>query len=422
MATDSSTSLGDGTRFGLLWVANLLGPVATLAGLEIAYIFADRACKTGDVLPVHLTWLVCLLVALFAGWLGWREWRRWGGGHAGEEGGPAARSRFLAVTGHACQRFSRTGDRRPVVGHPLLPSLPMIGLALVHEGAPLAPHDLWSAWSLDPAVLAGLGITGLLYGRGMARLRARRGRRQAARRLEAVAFWAGWSALAIALVSPLHPMGEALLSAHMAQHELIMVARRSAPGARSAARGDALGLAAAAGGARSAAGKRRFARCGAVSRGWRSPGCCTPVRSSAGTCRGLYQRTIDSDLIHALQHSQLPADGAALLVVGAAGGAVLRGRHGAAILSLFATMVYTGGLGALLTLGRAVWYPAYGEAAPLWGLTPLEDQQLAGLIMWVPGGLSYLLATAWLVIDWLRVSEVRAVQIERARSGAAAAA
>jgi hypothetical protein len=99
MTTDTSTPLADGTRFGRLWVANLLGPIAILAGLEIAYIFADRACKTGDVLPVHLTWLVCLLLALFAGWLGWREWRRWGGGHAGEEGGPAGRSRFLAVLG-----------------------------------------------------------------------------------------------------------------------------------------------------------------------------------------------------------------------------------------------------------------------------------------------------------------------------------
>ena len=99
MTTDTSTPLGDGTRFGLLWVANLLGPIATLAGLEIAYIFADRACKTGDVLPVHLTWLVCLLLTLFAGWLGRREWRRWGGGLAGEESGPEGRSRFLALLG-----------------------------------------------------------------------------------------------------------------------------------------------------------------------------------------------------------------------------------------------------------------------------------------------------------------------------------
>ena len=45
----------------------------------------------------------------------------------------------------------------------------------------------------------------------------------------------------------------------------------------------------------------------------------------------------------------------------------LRGRHGAAILSVFSTMVYTVGLGALLTLVRTPWYPAYGEGAPLSG-------------------------------------------------------
>ncbi|HEU4954898.1 MAG TPA: cytochrome c oxidase assembly protein, partial [Gemmatimonadales bacterium] len=54
--------------------------------------------------------------------------------------------------------------------------------------------------------------------------------------------------------------------------------------------------------------------------------------------------------------------------------------------------------------------------------TPLEDQQLAGLIMWVPGGLSYLLATAWLVVDWLRIAERRAMLLEQARAAGATAA
>jgi hypothetical protein len=99
MTTETRSPLADGTRFGVLWVANLIGPVAALAGLEIAYIFADRACVTGDMLPVHLTWVVSLFLALFGGWLGWGQWRRWGGGHAGEEGGPEGRSRFLAILG-----------------------------------------------------------------------------------------------------------------------------------------------------------------------------------------------------------------------------------------------------------------------------------------------------------------------------------
>ena len=98
----------------------------------------------------------------------------------------------------------------------------MTGLALIHDGAPLAPHDLWSAWSLDPAVLVGLAAAAVLYARGMARLRIRSVRRRSARRWEALAFWSGWGTLVLALLSPLHPLGEALLWANMAQHELLM--------------------------------------------------------------------------------------------------------------------------------------------------------------------------------------------------------
>ena len=99
MTTETQAPLADGTRIGALWTANLLGPLATLVGLEIAYIFADRACTTGDMLPVHLTWIGSLLAALLAAGLGWREWHRWGGGHAGDDGGLAGRSRFLAILG-----------------------------------------------------------------------------------------------------------------------------------------------------------------------------------------------------------------------------------------------------------------------------------------------------------------------------------
>ena len=99
MTTETAAPLADGTRYGVLWAANLLPAAATLGGLEMAYIFADRACTTGDMLPVHLTWAVSLGLALLGVRLGWGQWRRWGGGHAGEEGAPEGRSRFLAVLG-----------------------------------------------------------------------------------------------------------------------------------------------------------------------------------------------------------------------------------------------------------------------------------------------------------------------------------
>jgi hypothetical protein len=72
---------------------------SALAGLEIAYILTDRACVTGQVLPVHLAWLTSLAVAVAGGLIGRREWQRWGGMHAGEEDGREGRSRFLALLG-----------------------------------------------------------------------------------------------------------------------------------------------------------------------------------------------------------------------------------------------------------------------------------------------------------------------------------
>jgi putative membrane protein len=58
-------------------------------------------------------------------------------------------------------------------------------------------------------------------------------------------------------------------------------------------------------------------------------------------------------------------------------------------------------LGALLTFARAPWYTSHLGSTAAWGLTPLEDQQLAGLIMWVPGGLIYLAAALTLFGLWL---------------------
>jgi putative membrane protein len=64
-------------------------------------------------------------------------------------------------------------------------------------------------------------------------------------------------------------------------------------------------------------------------------------------------------------------------------------------------MVHTGLLGALLTLAPHDAYPLQTQDAPLFGLTPLEDQQLAGLFMWVPGGAIYLACGLGLLWAWL---------------------
>ena len=60
-----------------------------------------------------------------------------------------------------------------------------------------------------------------------------------------------------------------------------------------------------------------------------------------------------------------------------------RASGGAALASLFTTMLHTGALGALMTLSPLLWYPHYAATRAAFGLDPLADQQLGGLIMWI---------------------------------------
>lgn len=64
-----------------------------------------------------------------------------------------------------------------------------------------------------------------------------------------------------------------------------------------------------------------------------------------------------------------------------------------ALLALLFTLVHTAMLGAVLTFAQT---PLYSDSRDI------QDQQLAGLIMWVPGGLPYLMAAAWCGLYWLK--------------------
>src|SRR5437763_4629181 len=93
-------------------------------------------------------------------------------------------------------------------------------LALAHEGEPLAPHDLWGAWTFEPGVVIPLALAAYLYLRGALLSRGITARQQAC-------FWAGWTVLSLSLVFPLHPLCEAPFWATMAQHEIMIL--RAAP-------------------------------------------------------------------------------------------------------------------------------------------------------------------------------------------------
>jgi cytochrome c oxidase assembly factor CtaG len=117
----------------------------------------------------------------------------------------------------------------------------------------------------------------------------------------------------------------------------------------------------------------------------------------------LFDATLESDWIHSAQH--LSFLGSALLFWWSLFYAHGEARYGASVLYVFTTAVHTSILGALLTFSSGVWYPAYLRTTSAWGLTPLEDQQTGGLIMWIPAGLAYVAAGLTLVAGWLRESE-----------------
>jgi cytochrome c oxidase assembly factor CtaG len=126
----------------------------------------------------------------------------------------------------------------------------------------------------------------------------------------------------------------------------------------------------------------------------------------------LFEAVLEREWVHTLQHLSFFLS--ALLFWWA----LIHGReralgYGAAVLFLFTTALHSGLLGALITFAPNVWYPGYLKTTQTWGLTPLEDQQLGGLIMWIPAGLVYVVAGLALFAGWLRESEARVLKHEQ---------
>ena len=199
-------------------------------------------------------------------------------------------------------------------------------------------------------------------------------------------FSSGWVVLAAALVTPLHAAGEHSFAAHMFEHELLMLAAApllvlSRPlGVALWAFPLPLRQALAAGGIRWLSG------------GWRV--LTAPVVATLLQAAALWlwhaPRPFDLALAHPGWHvaQHLSFLVTALLFWWA----VLHGhgarRVGVAVGCLFFTATVSGALGALMAFSSSPWYAGYAASGlDAFGLTPAEDQQLAGVLMWVPGGL-----------------------------------
>ena len=284
-------------------------------------------------------------------------------------------------------------------------SLPLVlvGPASAHELGADAPR-----WSADPLVVLPLLVSGALYVLGLSRLWLRAGAGRGVPRARVGAFACGFALAGLLLLSPLDAQAERLLSAHIIQHFALMLV--AAP-LMVLGRPSLMFLWAMPPTLRPALG--RLGR-GAAGRLWSAAthplGAWTVYLAALWIWHvpALYQAALTDEALHAAQHASFLV-AALLFWISVIERPRVEGRAGAFV-AVFATAVQSSALAALLTTSRALWYPAYASAGGGWGLTPLEDQQLGGLIMWVPCCALLVGAALAILAGLLRDAEARAAR------------
>ena len=283
-----------------------------------------------------------------------------------------------------------------------------------HPVAPAsAPDPIALAWALEPAIVAPVLATAAIYVVGWTRASRQMAGRFDRRHLGA--FLAGLAALGVALTSPLDALAGRLLQAHMVQHLLLMLVAPPLLWLGAPVAPLLLGLPrplrhAMAAGLGAAPVRRLVETCGHPVVAWLSFALAFWVWHAPA----LYDLALHSDAWHHVEHACFFA--AALLFWRP----VIRPwpsrsvwPHWAMIPYLVLAEAQNMALAAILTFAERVIYPAYAAAPRLWDIPALEDQSIAGVIMWVPGSVAFLLPVIWLVTRTLAPARYRRVEAQR---------
>lgn len=259
----------------------------------------------------------------------------------------------------------------------------------------------WPRWNGEPLILLNLGAASILYIYGLFNLWGKAGIGRGLSVWQAVAFGTGMASLLVALLSRLDALSGELLSAHMIQHMVLM--NVAAP---------LLVL-----------GSPALIWFRALPRRWQGALVSRRGRHGYRGCSSwhpwliwtlyaaalwvwhlplLYQVALRNPLVHDLQHISLFV--AACLFWGVVLDPDRRWRlsRGIGVLYLFTTSLHATLLGVFMALAPRVWYEDEVLRAAQWNLTALEDQQLAGLIMWMPGCMVYAIVAAVIFFVWLQ--------------------
>lgn len=214
----------------------------------------------------------------------------------------------------------------------------------IYCGPAPVPAELWLRWNLDPVLLTALGLAAVLA----VRTRTPHG-------------LAAFGVLALAFVSPLCALSSALFSARVVHHVLLVAVAAPLLACAWPAR-------------RVQSAAPSFLISTALLWAWHAPQAYDLALGHVGVYWVMQLSLLASALwfwrdVFAAQRS--PVEAISLIVAG------------------FAQM---GMLGAILTFAPDALYAAHRVAPLEWGLTPLADQQLGGVLMWVPAGLPYAVA------------------------------
>lgn len=246
---------------------------------------------------------------------------------------------------------------------------------LSYCGAPPLPDGIWGRWNLDPVLISVLVGIAIVYAVGHHRARLE----CEATNTQAAAFYAGWAVVAAAFISPLCSLSVALFSARVTQHMVLMLV--AAP---------LLAL-----------GRPDLMLTGRASLQRWVAAASMPVTASLTFAVALwlwhapapYDASLRNDVLYWAMHLTLL--GSAYIFWHGHMVASTAGRRLLLALTSLATAMHMGLLGALITFSGQALYDSHAYTTVPWGLAPLADQLLGGLIMWVPGGLAFVIASLW---------------------------
>jgi putative membrane protein len=264
----------------------------------------------------------------------------------------------------------------------------------------------------DLRTLAVLLAAGALYGVGVMRAWERAGRGRIIRVWQPWCAAAGWTATAVALVSPLDAHADTSLTAHMAQHIVLMSVAApllaiSAPLVATGYVVDPTGRPPAfrrIGHWMTVFGASRFALLTVLALGLHT------AIVAAWHAPGPYEAAVRHPALHVLEHFTFVATAAALWW--AALGVGRRSRRGVGVLVLFVATLPATAVGLMMTMARTPWYPTYVHGSVS---AALDDQAMAGVVMWGFGGVAALVGAFALFVSWLDGLDHRAPARRAAR-------